>query len=346
MQGLSNKQKMPLVSVVVSVYNGERYLAECIESIILQDYTNLELIAINDGSTDNSLNILHLFENKDNRIRIVDKQNQGVSISRNLGLKMAKGKYVTIVDQDDVLAPDFISYHLGLIQKYNTEISLIPQVVKFTSEKKLYQESRSENDDEVWSGEKAACEMLYDNVEIGPWNKLVSTDLIRRNNIHFLEWAFGGEGFAFSVECFECSEKVAIGYKGSYYYRVDNATSGMSIYRDTVAESSIRAVQYMIKNRHIDSRRIKNALYFARWNVYFVMLQIMMRSKKTEDYHNQYVRFIKQCHRFPLSGIFAPISLKRKIKGLLCIISPKICIKTITRKNTMRDYSKNEDYNV
>ena len=339
---MNTKPEMPLVSVIVSVYNGEKYLTDCINSIVSQDYINLEVVLINDGSTDDSLSILRNFEENDNRIRVVDKQNEGVSISRNVGLKISKGDYITIVDQDDMLARDFISYHMSLIQKYRAEISLIPQVVKFTSEKRIYQESHSENYDEVWSGEKAACEMLYDNVEIGPWNKIIKSDLIKRNNIHFQEWAFGGEGYAFSVECFQCSEKVAIGYKGSYYYRVDNMTSGMSIYRDAVAESSVKAVQYMKKNRRIDSLRIRNALSYAQWNVVFVMLQIMLRSSKEKQYPERYNNFVHKCHEFPISGIVAPISVKRKIMGLLCVVSPRLCIAIVMRNKSIRDYSKNE----
>jgi len=97
-----------LISVIIPIYNSEKYLKRCIDSIINQTYKNIEIICINDGSTDESYNILKQYEIKDNRIIILNKLNQGVSSARNDGIRISKGQYITFVDSDDWLELDAI----------------------------------------------------------------------------------------------------------------------------------------------------------------------------------------------------------------------------------------------
>lgn len=96
------------VSVIVPVYNAEKFLDRCLESIINQTYHNLEIIVINDGSSDNSLNICQKYEKNDNRILIIDSVNEGVSAARNKGIKKATGKYLAFVDSDDYIEKNMI----------------------------------------------------------------------------------------------------------------------------------------------------------------------------------------------------------------------------------------------
>ena len=95
-----------LISVIVPVYNVEEYLDRCIESIVNQTYKNLEILLIDDGSTDNSYNICDKWAKKDNRIKVVHKENGGVSSARNVGLDVATGDYIGFVDSDDYISID------------------------------------------------------------------------------------------------------------------------------------------------------------------------------------------------------------------------------------------------
>ena len=95
----------PLISVIIPVYNVEKYLARCLDSVIGQTYENLEIICVNDGSPDNSLAILHEYASKDSRIKIIDQKNTGVSAARNAGLSCATGEFISFVDSDDTIAP-------------------------------------------------------------------------------------------------------------------------------------------------------------------------------------------------------------------------------------------------
>ena len=94
---------MDKISIIVPIYNCEKYLKRCLESIINQTYNNLEIILLNDGSSDNSLKIIKEYKKKDNRIIVIDKKNTGVSDTRNIGIQKASGKYICFCDSDDVL---------------------------------------------------------------------------------------------------------------------------------------------------------------------------------------------------------------------------------------------------
>ena len=94
------------ISVIIPVYNVENYLRECLDSVINQSLDNIEIICVNDGSTDKSRDILSEYKNKDKRISILDKENGGLSSARNAGLKAAVGKYVFFLDSDDCIASD------------------------------------------------------------------------------------------------------------------------------------------------------------------------------------------------------------------------------------------------
>ena len=99
-------QQEPLVSVIVPVYNAQQQIARCVESIRRQSYTNLEILLLNDGSRDVSLEVCQMYARVDPRILIVDKDNSGVSATRNIGLRLAKGEYLQFVDSDDYLTEE------------------------------------------------------------------------------------------------------------------------------------------------------------------------------------------------------------------------------------------------
>ena len=95
----------PFFSVIIPVYNVGKYLEECLESLLNQTLENIEIICINDGSTDNSLSILYEYRKKDKRVIVVNKSNGGVSSARNIGLRIARGEYIVFVDADDIAGP-------------------------------------------------------------------------------------------------------------------------------------------------------------------------------------------------------------------------------------------------
>lgn len=116
----------PLVSIIVPVYNAQNSVARCLESICSQTYQELEIIVLNDGSTDDSLTICNQFCAKDPRVTVVDKENEGLSITRNVGMRLAQGKYLQFVDSDDHLAPDFTQRMVTAAEQHDATLVISP----------------------------------------------------------------------------------------------------------------------------------------------------------------------------------------------------------------------------
>lgn len=115
---------MPLVSVIVPIYNVEKYLARCLDSIVGQTYQNLEIILVNDGSTDTSGKICRRYAQNDPRIRLFTQENQGLSAARNTGLDHMNGEYIVFVDSDDYISVHFVEIMLGKLLKYDVKIAM------------------------------------------------------------------------------------------------------------------------------------------------------------------------------------------------------------------------------
>ena len=112
------------ISIIVPIYNTEKYLKRCLDSLIKQEYENIEIILINDGSTDGSLQICEEYKNKDNRIVLIDKIHTGVSHTRNIGLENVSGDYIGFVDSDDYIDKDMFKNLMIGIEKYNADICM------------------------------------------------------------------------------------------------------------------------------------------------------------------------------------------------------------------------------
>ncbi len=115
----------PFFSIIIPVYNTELYLIECIESVLSQSFTDYEIICVNDGSTDRSLNILKEYENKCQCLRIITQQNQGLSVARNNAMKIAVGEYLLFLDSDDMLAPDALHNIVNAIKKSSRNVDVV-----------------------------------------------------------------------------------------------------------------------------------------------------------------------------------------------------------------------------
>lgn len=109
-----NTEDKPLVSIIVPIYNVEKYLSACMESIVNQTYSNIEIILVNDGSTDKSFEIANQFLNQCDNVILINQSNKGVSVARNKGLEIAKGEWIVFVDSDDIISLDFMICQIKL----------------------------------------------------------------------------------------------------------------------------------------------------------------------------------------------------------------------------------------
>lgn len=215
-----------LISVIIPVYNVQRYLSRCIESIIGQSNKNWELILIDDGSTDKSGKICDKYALKDNRIKVIHKKNEGVSVARNIGINESKGEYITFVDSDDWISRDCFKtlyesidsgkYDLVFSKLIGTAIRSVRQPIT-TNRSLEYDFEKSESVVSFFSEE---------NNWRGPVAKLYKSNIIKNNDVLFPVGVTLGEDTIFVLDYLKHSKKVIQCNKHLYYYnRLLNSAS-------------------------------------------------------------------------------------------------------------------------
>ncbi len=221
---------MAEISVIVPVYNVENYLKKCLETIVNQTFKDIEIICVNDGSTDKSRKILEEYKNKDSRVIIVDKQNGGLSSARNAGLKVATGKYISFIDSDDWVDLAMLEKLYKNITSLNTDISICAVHLFDEQEQKLNDKEPYFNlnyfdtsfDGKVFSY-KETKDFLMD-VCVMAWNKLYRKSFLDEYKAEFPEGLIFEDGpFFFSI--FFKTQRVSIVRDFLYYYRINRTGS-------------------------------------------------------------------------------------------------------------------------
>lgn len=200
-----------LISVIVPVYNVEKYLPKCIDSILEQTYRNLEILLIDDGSKDSSPQICDEYAEKDSRIRVIHKENGGLSSARNRGLDEAKGDFVGFIDSDDYIQKDMYEYLMSGIEKYDADISICQRIMVKNDKKKP--QDREKN--EVYDTETAVRKLLNEDIMNAVWNKLYKKEVVE--GIYFPEGRVY-ESTAVTFQYITRAKKVANLKKSKYYY--------------------------------------------------------------------------------------------------------------------------------
>ncbi|KRM84214.1 hypothetical protein FC35_GL000469 [Limosilactobacillus coleohominis DSM 14060] len=208
----------PLISVIIPVYNVRNYLNKCLESVLQQTYKNLEIILVDDGSTDGSENIVEEYSQKDSRIKVIHQVNGGLSRARNTGLDVMKGSYVTFVDSDDYITPDYVEYLFNLIKQtdFAVKLSLCSLMNHFSVTDKNI--NCGDDSERLLSGEKCIEMMCYHNlVDTCAYAKLAKKELY--DQVRFPEGKLF-EDIATTYQLFLQCDKVACGFKPKYFYNI------------------------------------------------------------------------------------------------------------------------------
>lgn len=166
-----------LISIIVPVYNFEDYIRRCVDSILCQTYSNIELILVDDGSQDQSCVICDEYKNRDSRVKVVHKKNGGTSEARNFGLELAEGEYIGFVDGDDYIDLDFYQVLYDLIIEYETDIAMVSYRQIYSNQSVVKTDSGKIS---VMERKQAVCELLIDrDVQNYVWNKLYKRELFK-----------------------------------------------------------------------------------------------------------------------------------------------------------------------
>lgn len=211
-----NMTNTPLVSVLMPIYNVEKYLAECIESVLAQTYSNFELILVDDGSPDKCPQIVDEFAEKDHRVVAVHQNNAGVDTARNNAIKHAKGKYIAFIDSDDGYEPKYLETLVNEAENNDCQLvtcSFIPFGVPNPPKFKVIPEQIANRD--------TAAEYLlgYNSVNGYVWNKLFQKEIIEKNNLWFEDGYWACDDVLFAGNYLYHCTKVKILEAPLYRYR-------------------------------------------------------------------------------------------------------------------------------
>lgn len=270
------------VSIILPVYNREDTVRNTIDSVIQQTYKNFELIIINDGSKDNSRAICSEYEQKDSRIKLINKENGGPSQARNFGLEIANGKYLMFIDSDDKYKADMIEKMVTAIERRNSDIV----VCNFNNRcniKEFYNQTLEKG-----------MEILQINYLFNIlWNKIYILDIIKQNNIKFFEKIERGEDYRFNVDYFRYINKITYIPESLYIYnaQIDSLTKKT---RKDEFELSISNLEYNISMLIEKKRKINDYLKEQYFKISKESIFSLIKLKKSNTQIKEKIKNIRK----------------------------------------------------
>ncbi|MBQ8828028.1 MAG: glycosyltransferase [Clostridia bacterium] len=315
----------PLISILVPVYNVEKYLRQCIDSIIAQIYKNIEIILVDDGSTDSSGTICDEYSKKDSRIKVIHQKNQGLAAVRNVGISAARGEYIGFVDSDDFIAPDMYSDMLDLIQKYEADLAVCS--IEYTDAGGI--SSKAQRNFPFSDG--CVDKIKYMDALCGThcgmlapaWNKLYKRYLF--NGINYPNGKLHEDEAVIHHICHACN-KIVCTQKKYYFYRQRSESimnNPFTVKRFDNTDALIERVKFFKENGY--GSLVEKAEYFA-YNDFLMMCKNIKKIDKTIFAKlNELRKDIRSiCKDLICGKIMTP---KEKVIARLVYISPVLYIK-------------------
>lgn len=303
-----------MISVIVPIYNVEKYLPRCIESILEQSYGDYELILVDDGSSDSSGKICDDYAKIDRRIRVFHKKNGGVSDARNCGLDNSKGEYICFVDSDDAVGKDYLRIMYEMHQEANVDISIVSFDVKFDDNKcsEEFQDNRC-----ILGGEEAFHEMLLvEKFSWSPWGKLYKRKMFEGkrfpkgyvyDDFYTIPYIIGESRF--------CAYSDSIQYH--YYQQHGSLTHTMSLERLRMWGMGVDKLMAFTCSRYPRDKKIVEKMLIN--GIFDVCLDYLLDSIEynaaSKEIKNKYSMYLKSALKYH------DICLKRKMNIILFLIS-------------------------
>jgi len=311
---------MSKVSIIIPIYNGEKYLDECLQSVCSQSYKDIEILIINDGSTDSSLSICEKWKKKDSRINIFNNENHGVSYSRNFGIEKSIGKYIAFIDADDIVAQDYITILVDMLEKNPVcDLSII-NLAPFSDRPK---EGYSGENNILFVGQARKALHTYIGGFIG--GRLYRADILKRNNIKLNEDISVCEDLLFNVQYLKYCNAAIYNTGIKYFYRQHNLSAYHNVY-DLKWFDCINAYQSIVKEYEYE----KEILSLVVFNYLKILFEAKYRAKvlKNEELIKKIKNEIKDKQKnrkkfsnkqkiqlFILKYFYPIVVAYRKIKG-------------------------------
>ncbi|TDE51302.1 glycosyltransferase family 2 protein [Flavobacterium sp. GT3P67] len=304
------KKSGDLISIVVPVYKVEAYLSRCIDSILSQTHKNFELILINDGSPDNCPQICDAYASEHSCIKVIHKKNEGVSIARNKGIEITKGKYIAFVDSDDYIHKDYLSTLMFMLSNSEAQLSMCAYKRVFDSE---IDEIKVNTDFETISDLVAMDMLLNDQSKCSPWGKLYDIDLFKE--VKFPEGKLMEDMFIMPT-LFSKAKIVAINSQELYYYNQE----GLSITRSSFNYKKLDIVEGSLSWKNHTELNYPTLFEKASMHYYATVIDnCIYLSKVKDDYgisiYKKYKKEIKSNYSNILKSKYS--SKRTKIKVVL-----------------------------
>ena len=275
-----------VISIVVPIYNVEKWLSRCIDSILNQPFQKIELILVNDGSPDKCGEICDYYEKKDNRIRVIHKENGGLSSARNAGIKVATGKYIVFIDPDDQISKDYLIKLYNIAENHTCD-AVISGYTTVPTDNNIIPYFKL---DTVMNGKDfvlSSTNIHSKNDLCYVWRYIYNLTIIKMKNIRFNEQVFIGEDVIFNLEFLLESKRVYAISDSLYYYTVNNPDSLMRMPYKPNLESSL-ILQYKIRKQLSQKFGLLNYQHYKKDlanyyinNIYKLMINNLKNSQST-----------------------------------------------------------------
>jgi len=319
-----------LISVIIPVYNVEKYLKKCIDSVIAQTYRNLQIILVDDGSTDKSPKICDEYAAKDNRVLVIHKKNGGLSSARNSGLKVASGQYITFLDSDDYITSTIYEEMYSVLQRKKDRIACTC-FRRVDESGKIYDKKDPHSCQEVTSNVEYLRELMLHIGDTSVCTKLFPQEILR--NKYFDESKLN-EDLLFMVDLIpDLKEIIYTGTVGYYYLIRQNSTS--SSYGKAVEDMALNAVTVneMVQREYKELSEEGNRFALFQNMAYLLLVPSSLRKKNNPQYQKA-LKYLK--NNFVEKGLknnYLGTKNKCIIIGLL--LFPKLVIQAFQRRHRL-----------
>lgn len=304
---------MTKLSIVIPVYNVENYIAQCLESILNQSFKDLEIICVNDGSTDNSLSVLQDYKAKDDRIIIIDKKNEGSGIARNAGLSIAKGEYVYYVDGDDWIEDNALEKIIVKADKLNTDILIFGGLSYYEGKGKNGGYSADKLPKEYFNKVFSSKDIKKDIFKFPStaWTKLYRRDFLIKNNIKFQDIKAGQDQLPFFHSMIK-AERIALLPENIYCYR-KNRKGAVTSVKKKKSFSPIYVfygVEEMLKSENLldEYKNVFVNKYFSKATSWLGKFQDDLK----HDYYLEYMKLLEHIKSEYPTGWWVKFNPKEK----------------------------------
>ncbi len=318
---------MKKISVIIPIYNVEKYLKRCIESIIKQTYSNLEIILVDDGSPDGCAKICDEYKNKDERIVVIHKKNGGLSDARNAGLKVATGEIISYIDSDDYVDLDMYEKMTKAMEEKNADIVVCGTNIDYEDG---HTKVKCEKEEKSFNREEALIELnSFKSFDMAVWNKLYKREVVDK-----IEFPVGkkSEDYFVMYQYFARAKKVVIINQAKYHYfqRSNSISRGKNVTHDYI-EGSKSQKEFFEKN-FPDLNYVGNTAYafsyIATYNRY-IKNELKMTNEMKKEFKKEVRKYLKD-----INGN-SHISRSKKIQATLFSYSLfiyKIALKVISKE--------------